>query len=59
VDTATADAAAAGALGAGASPAQRAELANLLMAWYQAGYYTGRYSQRSGGDAAAGDDEEA
>jgi hypothetical protein len=59
VDAATADAAAAGALGPGASPAQRAELANLLLAWYQAGYYTGRYTQRSGAGAAADDDEEA
>jgi len=32
------------------------ELANLLMAWYYAGYYTGQYSKRGGGEDEAGEE---
>ena len=50
----------AGAAGdyAGAHPdADVDELANLLMAWYYAGYYTGQYSKRGGGEDAGAAEE--
>ena len=43
---------------AGAHPdADVDELANLLMAWYYAGYYTGQYSKRGGGEDAGAAEE--
>ena len=51
-DPAVAAAAAASALG-GASGLAKEDLANLLMAWYHAGYYTGRFSRHVGTPEAA------
>ena len=38
-------AAAEAALGASGSAMAKEDLANLLMAWYHAGYYTGKFAQ--------------
>jgi hypothetical protein len=43
-----------GVMGAGDVPQTEPELANLLMAWYYSGYYTGRYEALRGGQGAAG-----